>query len=145
MTRRASRWIAITVSASLAAVFVFVATTWAALESSGVVVVETQSIDTDSLRQTHVWFVEHDGRLCLEAGHPDNGWVRDLASQQTLRIVGGRLDGDYRFSIDASAEAHREIRDWMRAKYGWRDVWIGLLFDTSRSQRVVLERDFSTR
>jgi len=104
-----------------------------------VVRVETESGENDAPRSTHVWFIEHGGRLYLEAGHPDNGWVRDLASIDTLRLVGEGLDGDYRFVLDDAPEAHERIRAWMRHKYGWRDVWIGLLFETARSQLVALE------
>ena len=37
----------------------------------------------------------------------------------------------------ANPDGHAEVRAAMRAKYGWRDAWIALLFDTTHSRAVV--------
>ena len=70
----------------------FIATTWWALESIGVATVETQQAD-GALRQTHVWYVEPDGELWLEAGTPENGWFRDALESPVLTFESERLSG----------------------------------------------------
>jgi hypothetical protein len=116
---------------------IFAGITYVALEASGVVVVEPV-VDGEA-RCAHVWFVRENDELWLEAGHPDSPWVRDLVRASTLRLVGEGLDGEYRFSIDATADGHERIRAALRRKYGWRDRWIDGLVDLSRSHLVVLE------
>jgi hypothetical protein len=118
----------------------FIATSWWALESSGVAVVETRGVD-GSPRSTHVWYVEPDGELWLEAGSPENGWFRDVQENSTLTFTAKRHSGRYRAQPLDSATAHRRIRQQIRAKYGFRDRWIGLLVDTSRSVAVRLVPD----
>lgn len=120
------------------AVLFIAAVTYVALESSDVVVVTTQTADPIEIRETHIWFVENDNGIFLEAGNPDNPWVRELATTPTLILSGSSLDGEYRFQRHP-ANSHIEIRALMRAKYGWRDRWIALLFDTSRSFMIELE------
>jgi len=117
-----------------------VATTYAALEIGGVLVVETQSGEGGEARKTHVWFVEEAGVLFLEAGNPDNPWVRDLDGASTLKLSGGSLDGEYYFTIHEDPDNHRRIRSLMRSKYGWRDRWISLLFNVSESRLVQISR-----
>ena len=115
---------------------VFLAVTYVALESSGVVVVHTVDFTSGETRKTRVWFVEDDG-LHLEAGHPENPWVNDLAAMEVVALTGENLDGEYRFSIQG-AESHTWIRSRMKRKYGWRDVWISVIFDTTQSYAVQL-------
>ena len=50
-----------------------------------------------------------------------------------------RLHRPYSFEIGSSRSDHESIRRLMRAKYGWRDWWIGMVFDTSSSMRVKLK------
>ena len=118
-------------------ILVIVVITAVALEISGVVTVHTET-PAGAHRTTHVWFVEDDGVLYLEAGSPTNPWVVDLIDKQTLRLSGQGLDGTYRFALHESGGSHQRIREMMRQKYGWRDVWIGMLFDTSASQMMEL-------
>lgn len=113
-------------------------TTWVALEQDGVLVVETHSIDGD-LRATHIWFVENEGKIYLEGGNPNNPWVKDLESLDVIRIAGEGRDGEYRFTVNESPSHHDLIRNLMRRKYGWRDWWVDLLFDTSESSLIELE------
>ena len=119
----------LTLAVTLAAI------TYIALESGGVTSVWTNRHDGDGDRETHIWFVQIDNKLFLEAGHPENPWVRDLEPGSTLTLVGGNIDGTYAFQV---IDDHRRIRSLMREKYGWRDQWIGLLFDVSQSQMIEL-------
>lgn len=112
--------------------------TYFALESDGVVLVET-SDPTGAARTTHVWFVENRGKTYLEAGSPNNPWVQDLAGTQKILIAGGSKDGQYFFMLKDKPHHHELIRTLMRNKYGWRDWWISILFDTSQSALVELQ------
>lgn len=112
--------------------------TVAALESGDVIRVETVNAQTQQLRETRIWFVHSDERLVLEAGKPDHPWVLDIMHVNHLRLSGQGLDGKYQSRL-LGPDSHDEIRRLMRAKYGWRDVWVGWIFDTSRSRMVLVE------
>ena len=111
--------------------------TWWALESGGVAVLETRAPD-GSLRSTHVWFAEPDGKLWLEAGTPENSWYLDIQRDPLVSFSSLRRSGRYVAELLPDPGAHDRIRSLLREKYGVRDWWIGLLFDTSRSVAVEL-------
>jgi len=115
----------------------FGVTTWWALESDGVAVVETHAAD-GSIRATHVWYCETDGDLWLEAGSPENGWFQDVQQNPalTLSIEGRSARYVARTIVDPTG--HQRIRSLIRDKYGIRDRWINLIVDTSRSVAVQL-------
>ena len=129
--------IRIAASAIVLVLVSFAATIWWALESFGVATVETQRPD-GSPRQTHVWYVEPDGELWLEAGSPENGWFRDVLENPALSFHAERRSGRYRAEPLDTEAAHQEIRSLIRARYGFRERWVGLLVDTSRSVAVRL-------
>ena len=116
-----------------------VATTVVALELGEVVMVETSGVVSSVARQTHVWFIEIDDKILLEAGNPQNSWVQDLVAGGELRLVGQRLGGGYSYSLNGP-ESHQQIRDLMRAKYGWRGWWISLIIDTTESTMIEIAR-----
>ena len=124
-------------AALAAALAAFVAVTWWTLESGGVAVVETRRAD-GSTRSTHVWYVEPDGEIWLEAGAPSNGWFVDVQRNAELQFTAGDHSGRYLAASVADESGHRQIRDMIRAKYGLRDRWISLLIDTSESVAVRL-------
>jgi hypothetical protein len=113
--------------------------TWLALESGGVALVETRGPHGET-RSTHVWYVEHDGELWLEAGTPDNGWFVDLLSDPTLSIRAHAGSGRYRAHPVENPVVHQRIRSLIREKYGWRDWWVGfLIVDSDGSIPVRLD------
>lgn len=122
----------------LGAALGFLLITWWALESGGVAVIETRA-DDGSLRSTHVWFVEPDGELWVEAGTPENGWYLDVLRDPALSFSADRRSGRYlaeRVPGDETNEtggAHARVRSLLREKYGFRDFWISLIFETSNS------------
>ena len=125
----------------LGAALGFLLITWWALESGGVAVIETRA-DDGSLRSTHVWFVEPDGELWVEAGTPENGWYLDVlrdpalsfsADRRSGRYLAERVSGDNTDRTDGADEAHARVRSLLREKYGFRDFWISLIFETSNS------------
>lgn len=115
----------------------FAGITWIALESSDVAVVETRRVDGGT-RRTHVWWVEHAGTLWLEAGTPGNGWFVDVGRDPELRFSAGGRSGRYRAEAVRDPEAHPRLRALLRAKYGWRDAWVSIYVNQSRSIAVRL-------
>ncbi len=115
----------------------FVATTWWALESGGVAVIETRTAD-DSVRFTHVWYTEPDGELWLEAGTPENGWFIDIQESADVRFETDGHSVRYIARPEEDPSGHDRIRFLIRGKYGIRDRWVGLVVDTSRSVAVRL-------
>ncbi len=131
---KAMRVVFAAVVSSLLALSTF---TWWALESGGVAVIETHAAN-GSLRSTHVWFAEPGGELWLEAGTPENAWYRDVKRDPRVSFSARELSGQYLARPIEGSGAHDEIRSLLREKYGVRDWWIGVLFDTSRSVAVQL-------
>ena len=115
----------------------FGATTWWALESGGVAVVETRAPD-GAVRSTHVWFIESDKELWLEAGTPENAWFQDVQRHPILTFQADGRSTRYATRPIGDPSGHTRIRSLMREKYGLRDRWVGLIFDTSRSVAVQL-------
>lgn len=121
--------------ATLVAAFGIVS--WWALESGGVAVIETQTPE-GRIRTTHVWFTEPGEELWIEAGSPENPWFQDIQHNPVLRFsANGRSERYIARPVDASS-GHGRIRTLIRDKYGFRDRWVGLLADTSRSVAVRL-------
>ena len=115
----------------------FGAVTWWALESRGVAVIETRTAD-DSVRFTHVWYTEPNGELWLEAGTPGNGWFIDVQENPDVRFEANGQSAPYIARPVEELSGHDRIRSLIRAKYGFRDRWVGLVVDTSRSVAVRL-------
>ena len=112
--------------------------TWWALESSGVAVLETRAADGTS-RSTHVWFVEPNGELWLEAGTPENSWHLDIQDDPRVSFSSSGHTGQYVALSVHDSDSRETIRSLLRQKYGLRDWWVALLFDTARSVVVRLE------
>jgi hypothetical protein len=92
------------------ALFEFAAITYGALELRNVAIAATHDTDGNA-RETHIWYANRDGELVFAAGNPANPWLQDLNPDAQQQI----------------------IRSLMRQKYGWRDAWIAMIFDVSRS------------
>jgi hypothetical protein len=127
----------------VAALLFFIAFTWWALESTGVAVLETRAPD-GSLRSTHVWFAEPDGEIWLEASAPESAWYRDIQEDPRLSFSATDRSGHYVAQRIEEPDAHDQIRSLLREKYGVRDRWVTLLFDTSRSVAVRLVPESGT-
>jgi hypothetical protein len=121
----------------LGALVAFVAFTWWVLESGGVAVVETRAPD-DSLRSTHVWYVEPGGELWLEAGTPDNSWYRDVLRDPALVFHAEGRSQRYRAEPILDPIAQGRVRALIREKYGFRDWWVGRFVDPSGTIAVRL-------
>ena len=134
--RPATRFIVRVAGIAVAVLAGLVALTAWALEADDVAIVETVRADA-GFRRTHVWFVRDGEAVLLEAGTPENGWYRDILGTKHLRIVEpADIARECVPEVLANPDGHVDIRERLRAHYGWRDVWIALLFDTSRSLAV---------
>jgi hypothetical protein len=128
------------VGASLAALAF---TLWA-LESSEVAVLVTRRADATP-RETHVWWAEHAGAIWLEAATPQREWLADALLRPDVELVRAGQRAAYRAERVADGAGHTRVRSLLREKYGFRDVWVGLLQDTSRSVAVrLLPRESSS-
>lgn len=128
----------ITIWVVLAVLTIIPAVTYIALELDGVLVARTVTPGTSIQRETHIWFVSSDNQMFLEAGNPDNPWVQDLQNGSPLYLENQSIGGQYSYVLNNTA-SNVDIRRMMREKYGWRDVWIGLLFDTSQSFSIQVD------
>ncbi len=115
----------------------FGATTWWALESGGVAVIETRTPD-GAVRSTHVWYAEPNKELWLEAGTPENSWFQDVQRNPILTFNTNVRSTRYVARSVGDSSGHTRIRSLIREKYGLRDRWVGLIVDTSRSVAVML-------
>lgn len=121
----------------LVALLLFGSGTWLALESQEVVVLRTRS-DDGSFRETRIWVADSQGLLWIEAATPERSWYRELVANPRVELV--RNGGTRSFMAEPmeGPEGHEQIRELLRAKYGFADRWVGLLQDTSRSVAVRL-------
>ncbi len=115
----------------------FGATTWWALESGGVAVIETRTAE-GTVRSTHVWYSEPNEELWLEAGAPGNPWFQDVQQNPVVTFTANGRSVRYVAQPVDHPSGHTRIRALIRDKYGFRDRWVGLIVDTSRSVAVQL-------
>lgn len=128
------------VSLSLLAGFVVLGVaTWLALEmGGGVAILETRTAD-GGLRSTHVWYIEHEGELWVEAGSPRNGWFVDVQREPRLEFGAEERRGSFVARPSPSREVHAWLREKLSERYGWRDWWVSHYVDSSHSLAVRLD------
>ena len=116
----------------------FAAVTGLALESGGVAVLETRAPD-GTPRTTRVWVAEEDGSLLVEAASAERPWYRDVLLDPMVSLKREGHVEAFRALPEPGDAGHRRVRELLRARYGWRDAWVGLIQDTSGSIAVRLE------
>ena len=109
-----------------------------ALEGRDVAVLRTTARDGGE-RRTRVWIAAEDGVLWVEAASAGRPFYLDLLEQSLVEVE--RATGRARFVATPlpGPAAHDAVCHKLREKYGWADVWIGLLQDTSGSIAVRLD------
>jgi len=116
----------------------FLGVTLLALEGGEVVVLHTRTAAGD-WRMTRVWVAEDQGMPLIEVAEPQRPFYLDLLVQPEVRLErAGRLQ-TYRVVVLPQPHGHERIRARLREKYGWADVWIGWLADTTQSLAIRLE------
>ncbi|HIF62938.1 MAG TPA: hypothetical protein EYG16_11475 [Deltaproteobacteria bacterium] len=108
-----------------------------AAESGEVVLLRTQGAG-GQWRETRVWIIRSEGELWIESATPDRPFMADLDADLKVEIARGDTATPYWALVVHRDIAHEFIREEMRARYGWADWWIGLLFDNSRSVAIRL-------
>jgi hypothetical protein len=121
-----------------AAVMAFGAVTWWALESGEVATLRTRAA-VGPVEETRVWVADADGAVWIEAATPERAWYRRLLDRPEVELVRSGAPAAFTAKPLPGPEGHARIRALLRAKYGVRDLWVGLLQDTSTSIAVRLE------
>lgn len=111
-------------------------TGWA-LEAGEVAVLVTQRPDGGA-RETHVWWAADAGALWVEAATPERAWLAEARASGEVELRREGRSERFRAEPVPGAQGHAHVRALLRAKYGLRDAWVGLLQDTSRSVAVRL-------
>ena len=89
-------------------VALLVAVTYAALETGGVAIVETERLD-GTTRATHVWFMQERG-LWLEGGAASNGWIIDIERTGELTLSISDKPFRYKARISKKPRDHQLVR-----------------------------------
>lgn len=110
---------------------------WWVLESSGVAVIETRRPDGE-LRHTHVWFVDVEGLVWLEAATPNQQWYQDVRLNSDVVLRRDGREDPFVAIPYPSNQAHAYVRKLLREKYGLRDRVLGWAVNTSKSVAVEL-------
>ena len=96
-----------------------------AAESGEVVVLRTTNA-AGQIEETRLWVVDDAGHAWLRSGSPTSGWFVRLQQQPDVEVVRAGTPSAWRAVPQPEARDH--INDLMRAKYGWADAYIGMLF-----------------
>lgn len=127
-----------TIFVALAAVVVaFASLTLLALEGWEVVVLHTRTAAGD-WRTTRVWVADDQDAPLIEVAEPARAFYQDLLQVPEVRLWRNGVLRPYRVEVLPQPAGHRLIRAKLRQKYGWADVWIGLLVDTTHSLAIRL-------
>ncbi|MEM9623029.1 MAG: hypothetical protein AAF993_15365 [Pseudomonadota bacterium] len=96
-----------------------------ASESGEVVVLQTRTAAGD-VAETRLWVVDQAGFAWLRSGSNASGWYQRLEANSAVTVQRGEI------SFAANAQPDVSMRELinaeMRAKYGWADSYISLLF-----------------
>ncbi len=119
------------------AALAFVAITAWTLLTGDIATVQTRGSDGE-LRSTSVWYADMNGYRWLEAGAPENAWFRDIGAGAEIELTTSTGSGAFRAEPVPEAVVREALRRRMRARYGFRDQWVGIFVDHERSVPVRL-------
>jgi hypothetical protein len=107
-----------------------------AAESGEVVVLTTTDAEGRS-HETRLWVVDHEGSAWLRAGADVQAWYRRLLERPEVEVERG---GSRRpFTAVPQPDQQGTVDRLMRAKYGWADRFISLLFGRDDSVPIRLD------
>jgi hypothetical protein len=124
--------------AAAIAIVLFVAVTLLALEGREVVVLRT-SDGSGEARETRTWIADEDGHAWIESANPERPFFQHILVHPEVEVVRGGEVLELRAVPLPPEVGHPLIRRMLAEKYGWADVWIGLIADTSQSTAVRLD------
>ena len=116
----------------------FAIVTLAALEGGEVVKLETADA-AGNRHTTRAWIAESEGALWLESANAEREFYRDVLAGSRITIERHGTETSFRAIPQENPQGHELIRRLLREKYGWADVWVGFLADTSESIALRLE------
>jgi hypothetical protein len=123
----------------VALVLAFALVTGLALEGGDVGTLRTRGGDAaDGIRYTRVWFAQDGARLWIESADDARPFLEDLRREPRIVLEHDGALHAYVAEVLPNPEGHQQIRRRLAEKYGWRDLWVGLLTDTSGSLGIVL-------
>jgi hypothetical protein len=106
-------------------------TLWA-LESDEVVVLRTRG-GSGGARETRTWIADDADGSWIEVASPGRPFLADVRANPEIEVWRQHRWRRCRATVEASPAGHDRIRRLLRATYGWKDRWIGMLADTTQS------------
>jgi len=103
-----------------------------ALEGGEVVIVRTRD-KHGAARETRTWIADRAEGSWIEVASPTRPFFWDVLGNPDLELWRGGRWQRCRALVAANPEGHERVRWLLAQKYGWRDRWIGMLVDTSKS------------
>lgn len=87
--------------------------------------------------ETTLWVVDDAGAIWLRSGNPNTGWLERIESRPEVQLERDGEWHDYRATpVPGGTE---RINALMAEKYGWADMVIGLIRDSSNAVPVRLD------
>ncbi len=116
---------------AVAAAFVLIAS-----ESGEVLVLQTHDA-AGATHETRIWVVDDGDHTWVRAGDPHSSWLINI--QQTPAVSATRAGKTANFTAVPDVAARDRINALMRAKYGWADAYIALLFGREDATPIRLD------
>ena len=130
------KWLFRVVAGLFSVVLALLVLQWVASESGEVVVVTTDGSE-GSVLTTRLWIVDMDGQGWLRSGSPAAAWYQRIIAMPDIELNRGGVSAN--FTAVPVPSQRDPINDLMRAKYGWADQLIALMF--GREDAVPLRLD----
>jgi hypothetical protein len=124
------------VLALLALLAIVVAFEVIASESGEVVVVQTVDA-AGAPHDTRLWVVDEGDRAWVRAGNPQSSWLSNIQQYPAVTVTRGESTAQYTAVPDVASRDR--INGLMRAKYGWADAYIGMLFGRDDATPIRLD------
>jgi hypothetical protein len=124
------------VLAVLALLAVVVAFEVIASESGEIVVVQTTDA-AGAPYETRLWVVDEGDRAWIRAGNPQSAWLIHIQQNPAVTVTRDGQTATYTAVPDVASRDR--INDLMRAKYGWADSYIGMLFGRDDATPIRLD------
>jgi hypothetical protein len=132
------RWVVRILGGLVLVAVVLLGLSFAASESGEVVVLKTKTEHaTKPDHETRIWVVDDEGRQWVRAGQPQSSWLLAIQRDPLVEMVRGEHSAAYTAVPDISARDR--MNALFRAKYGWADAYIDLLFGHTKSTPIRLD------
>ena len=130
------RWLLLGLCLVLGLGFLVFAVEMIAAENGEVIVLRTRD-ESGRTRDVRLWVVDEGDRPWVRAGHGRAGWLESLRESPDVEIVRDGITTGMRAVPDTTARDR--VNALMAEKYGWAELYTGLLFSREESIPVRLE------